>query len=225
MIHHERDVREEQHHTYRWREQAIIEWSWHVNSIVACCHSAKLCAHVARDFRSQQYQANVPAQHALLILSSLFIYCLTAAGFNTAQHTTIFRAQYHPETVADCHFWRRAVCEHNQQITAQIKKDWSILHHPQGDWEDAASRSQLAYFRVTPFGEVAVKFFDRSAKSGKRHPAWPFCGSLFLIERESRHDMLNSDLPHRKQGLRLFPRTKNLPFPLAPSPRGAFASN
>ena len=31
------------------------EWSWHVNSIVACCHSAKLCAHAARDFRSQHY--------------------------------------------------------------------------------------------------------------------------------------------------------------------------
>ena len=25
VIHHERDVREEQHHTYVWREQAIIE--------------------------------------------------------------------------------------------------------------------------------------------------------------------------------------------------------
>jgi len=37
-----------------WRKQAIIEWSWHVNSIVACCHSAKLCAHAARDFWSQQ---------------------------------------------------------------------------------------------------------------------------------------------------------------------------
>ena len=23
---------------YTWREQAIIEWSWHVNSTVACCH-------------------------------------------------------------------------------------------------------------------------------------------------------------------------------------------
>jgi len=53
MIHHKRDVREEQHHTYMWREQAIIEWSWRVISIVACCHSAKLCAHAARDFRSQ----------------------------------------------------------------------------------------------------------------------------------------------------------------------------
>jgi len=64
-----------------WREQAIIEWSrwsdlgewpltmlvnlvnsWlcllpvttRVISIVACCHGAKLCAHAARDFRSQQ---------------------------------------------------------------------------------------------------------------------------------------------------------------------------
>jgi len=25
VIHHERDVREEQHHRYMWREQAIIE--------------------------------------------------------------------------------------------------------------------------------------------------------------------------------------------------------
>ena len=55
VIHHERDVPEEQHQRYMWREQAMIEWSWHVNSIVACCHNAKLCAHAARDFRSQQY--------------------------------------------------------------------------------------------------------------------------------------------------------------------------
>jgi len=37
-----------------WREQAIIEWSRQVISVAACCHSAKLCAHAARDFRSQQ---------------------------------------------------------------------------------------------------------------------------------------------------------------------------
>jgi len=43
---------------YMWHEQAIIEWSWHVNSIAACCHSAKLCAYAARDFRSQQYVGN-----------------------------------------------------------------------------------------------------------------------------------------------------------------------
>jgi len=54
-IHHERDVHEEQHHTYMWREQAIIEWSRRMISIVACCHSAKLCAYAARDFRSQLY--------------------------------------------------------------------------------------------------------------------------------------------------------------------------
>jgi len=39
---------------YMWREQAIIEWSWHVNSIVAYCHSAKLCAHAVW---SQQHGA------------------------------------------------------------------------------------------------------------------------------------------------------------------------
>jgi len=35
---------------YAWREQAIIEWSRRVISIVACCHGAKLCAHAARAF-------------------------------------------------------------------------------------------------------------------------------------------------------------------------------
>jgi len=52
-VRHERNVREEKH--YAWREQAIIEWSWHVNSIVACCHSAKLCVHADRALRSQRY--------------------------------------------------------------------------------------------------------------------------------------------------------------------------
>jgi len=42
-----------------WREQAIIEWSRRVISIVACCHGAKLCAYAARDFRLQQYLASV----------------------------------------------------------------------------------------------------------------------------------------------------------------------
>ena len=50
VIHHERDVHEEQHHTYMRREQAILEWSRHVNSIVACCHSAKLCAYASSGF-------------------------------------------------------------------------------------------------------------------------------------------------------------------------------
>ena len=35
------------------------DWSWHVNSIVPCCHSAKLCAYAARDFRWQQWQQSV----------------------------------------------------------------------------------------------------------------------------------------------------------------------
>ena len=35
---------------WKWCEQSIIEWSWQVNSIVACCHSAKLCALAVRAF-------------------------------------------------------------------------------------------------------------------------------------------------------------------------------
>ena len=35
---------------WMWRKQAIIEWSRHVNSIVACCHSVKLCAYAAQAF-------------------------------------------------------------------------------------------------------------------------------------------------------------------------------
>jgi len=38
-----------------WHEQAIIEWSRRVISIVACCRGAKLCAHAAQDVRSQHY--------------------------------------------------------------------------------------------------------------------------------------------------------------------------
>ena len=52
VIHHKWDVREGKH--YMWREQAVMEWSRRVISIVACCHSAKLCAHAARDFLLQQ---------------------------------------------------------------------------------------------------------------------------------------------------------------------------
>ena len=35
---------------YTWHEQAIIEWLCHLNSIVACCHSAKLCTYAVRAF-------------------------------------------------------------------------------------------------------------------------------------------------------------------------------
>ena len=41
-------------HKHMWREQAIIEWSRRVISVVACCHSMKLCELAARAFRSQQ---------------------------------------------------------------------------------------------------------------------------------------------------------------------------
>ena len=40
---------------HTWREQAIIEWRWHVNSFDVCCHSSKLCALNTRAFRSQQH--------------------------------------------------------------------------------------------------------------------------------------------------------------------------
>ena len=71
VIHDERDVRKEQHHTYMWREQAIIEWSWHVNSIVACCHSAKLCACAAWDFRSQHMKYNRNKDYGINLRSKL----------------------------------------------------------------------------------------------------------------------------------------------------------
>ena len=38
--------------TYMWGEQAIMEWPWHVNSIIACRHSVTLCELAARAFRS-----------------------------------------------------------------------------------------------------------------------------------------------------------------------------
>jgi len=40
-------------HKYMWREQAIIEWSRQVISIIACGHSVKLCALAVRGFWSQ----------------------------------------------------------------------------------------------------------------------------------------------------------------------------
>jgi len=39
------------------REQAIVRDIVSMISIVACCHGAKLCAHAARHFRSQQFLA------------------------------------------------------------------------------------------------------------------------------------------------------------------------
>ena len=58
VIHHEWDVREEQQYIY-WGEQAIIEWSRRTNSIAACCHSAKLCAHAVWAFPIATLQWNI----------------------------------------------------------------------------------------------------------------------------------------------------------------------
>ena len=44
----------------RWREHPIIEWSRRVISIIACCHSTKLCAHAAQAFRLQQLLCVTP---------------------------------------------------------------------------------------------------------------------------------------------------------------------
>ena len=53
MIHHERDVREEQQCIYvaRTSNNRVIAA---MISLVVCCHSVKLCAHAARAFRLQQ---------------------------------------------------------------------------------------------------------------------------------------------------------------------------
>ena len=40
-------------HKYMWREEAIIEWSHQVISIIACCHSVTLCALAVRAVWSQ----------------------------------------------------------------------------------------------------------------------------------------------------------------------------
>jgi len=40
-------------HKYMWCKQAIIEWSCREVSIVACCHSVKLCVLAARPFGLQ----------------------------------------------------------------------------------------------------------------------------------------------------------------------------
>ena len=52
-IHHERDVRD-RNRIHMWREQAIIEQHRREISVVACCHSGKLCALADRAFRSFQ---------------------------------------------------------------------------------------------------------------------------------------------------------------------------
>jgi len=55
VIHHERDVCKEQ--KYMCMAQASNNKRLRCMISVACCHGAKLCAHAARDFRSQQYSS------------------------------------------------------------------------------------------------------------------------------------------------------------------------
>ena len=53
------------------REQATIEWSRRVISIVACCHGAKLCAYAARDFRLQHCSPDpVQSKSSLMLISA-----------------------------------------------------------------------------------------------------------------------------------------------------------
>jgi len=71
-FHHERNVCEEQH-PYVW--DAIIERSWRMISIFACCNSVKLCELAAQAFRSQQ------GYHLLCIFSLVMhIYAVTCSS-------------------------------------------------------------------------------------------------------------------------------------------------
>jgi len=45
VIHHERDVREEQHQTYMWRKQAIIEW-WCMWTLLLLAATVRSFAHM-----------------------------------------------------------------------------------------------------------------------------------------------------------------------------------
>ena len=77
-----------------WREQAIIEWSRRVISIVACCHGAKLCAHAAWDFRSQHYlQSFIPLHdtHHIWRLSSKSL----NSGAGTSSHGLLSDGSFH----------------------------------------------------------------------------------------------------------------------------------
>jgi len=60
-------------HSVCGANQAIIEWSWRVISVVACCHSVKLCAHAARAFRSQQYPSPFLVLALLICFSPSYV--------------------------------------------------------------------------------------------------------------------------------------------------------
>jgi len=114
VIHHERDVREEQKYVCVERasngkrdcdvEELPILTCERLNvptsvreerlrrmvSIVACCHSAKLCAHAARDFRSQQYHRS-KSSHCAKKLGECCAICL---GRSLSFHQAYFCCMY-----------------------------------------------------------------------------------------------------------------------------------
>jgi len=90
---------------YMWRKQAIIEWSWHVISIVVCCHSVELCALAARAFRSQQtwsYRVHQTPHHwyRYVLRSTAILYKLTgkyacwSLREKTNLHNTVIGEKY-----------------------------------------------------------------------------------------------------------------------------------
>jgi len=93
---------------YRWHEQAIIEWSRCVNSIVACCHSAKLCAHAARAFRSQQNGAVTRMQgrvgfslHTKNVRSMRFVVKRRGSCYNHSAGVALKCAVHHERDVGE----------------------------------------------------------------------------------------------------------------------------
>jgi len=58
---------------YMQREQAMIREIASMISIVACCRGAKLCAHAARDFRSQHNQQYHEAPWVALTVRSMLL--------------------------------------------------------------------------------------------------------------------------------------------------------
>ena len=62
---------------HMWREQAIIEWSRRVISIVACCHGAKLCAHAARDSDRNMKKRPLGRKFISDLSEKRFLYCET----------------------------------------------------------------------------------------------------------------------------------------------------
>jgi len=130
-----------------WREQAIIEWSRRVISIVACCHGAKLCAHAARDFRLQQCKFSVCTVSLMVMLCWIFrIRCSTL------------------------HWTRAETCTEGPSTLNKFDTSWfsEVLA-----WCDRGSRPHAAstYMRhkVERVGVSATKHYDKTAVLWQNH--------------------------------------------------------